>query len=324
MMDDKYIDKIIELYSKTKAEGATKDEFHEWLIDEEFSEEKEDALFRLWEQDNNASTEDSLPSFVALQEKVIQRKKKTKILLWKSAAAVAIILIISSIFFLPRSKSTDISFNEYFTQTGQTETMILPDGSAAQINSKSLIIYPDHFGKEARTIYLSGEANFDVQKNEKVPFIVKSAGISITALGTEFNVCAYPEDAYIKVTLINGSVKVVQASGLEHTLLPGHQLIYDKHTGKHNVRDVDIHEITAWQRNELLFRGVTINEILNVLERNYKVSFQYENSAFDNDKYNFKFKKEASITDIMNIIKEVADFEYKKDGDLYCISPKRK
>jgi ferric-dicitrate binding protein FerR (iron transport regulator) len=324
MMNDKYIDKIIDLYSKTGVEDAAKDEFHEWLVDEEFSEEKEGALFRLWGQNNNIPSEDSLSSFIALQEKVLREKGKPKILIWKYVAAVAVILIISSVFVLMQTKSPDVSFNEYFSQTGQTDTLILPDGSVAHTNSRSLIIYPDHFGKDVRTIYLSGEANFDVYKNEEIPFVVKSAGISITALGTEFNVYAYPDDPYIKVTLISGSVKVERNGEPEYTLSPGDQYVYDKQTRKHAIGRVDIYEVTAWQRKELLFRSATIDEVLNTLERNYKVSFQYKDNTFDNDKYNFRFERDASIADIMNIIKEVAGFEYKKDGDLYCISPKKR
>ena len=56
--------------------------------------------------------------------------------------------------------------------------------------------------------FLIGEANFKVKPDKKHPFIVKSNDFQVTALGTEFNVSAYPENPVLAATLISGSVLV--------------------------------------------------------------------------------------------------------------------
>jgi ferric-dicitrate binding protein FerR (iron transport regulator) len=96
--------------------------------------------------------------------------------------------------------------------------------------------------------------------------------------------------------------------------------VYNELTGQYRIEPVEAFEATAWQRGELLFRSATMAEIFNALERRYDVSFQYKPAMFDDDKYNFRFKKESSLSDILDVLKEVAgNFSYRQSGDSYYI-----
>ena len=87
---------------------------------------------------------------------------------------------------------------EYIVPMGERGELTLPDGTKVQINSESSIIYPKSFRGDTRTVYLSGEANFDVHKDKKHPFIVKTSLLSVRALGTKFNICLlYTSPQYI-------------------------------------------------------------------------------------------------------------------------------
>ncbi|MDR0824950.1 MAG: DUF4974 domain-containing protein [Prevotella sp.] len=329
---EKYINKIVDLYSKSKIEGSAKDEFHEWLTDEQFAEEKNNALFALWEQTEDVANEDIFASFASLQSKAeLRTEKKNTLLLtmWRYGAAIAIVLIVAvtSAFIFTGKTSSDVNMNmnEFYSQIGESDTITLPDGSIVYVNSKTVILYPESFGKETRTIYLLGEAHFKVLKNEDIPFIVKANEFSVTALGTEFDVSSYPEDALSKATLISGSISVRQNNNqTEYILKAGDQFVREKQTGKCAISQVDVFDATARQRGELVFRDATIVEILTVLERNYAISFQYKKDIFNEDKYSFHFKKSATLPEIMDVIKKVADdFEYKEAGDSYYINTKR-
>ena len=46
------------------------------------------------------------------------------------------------------------------------------------------------------------------RQDKKHPFIVKANDYQVSALGTEFNVNAYPENSELMATLLEGSVKV--------------------------------------------------------------------------------------------------------------------
>jgi ferric-dicitrate binding protein FerR (iron transport regulator) len=301
-------------------EEPARTEFHKWLVNERFAEEKDKALFSLWNRTEATEKDEDLPQTAGYTGE--KETKNIPLVIWRYAAAIALIVCVSSAYILTKDESAGTNVIEHYSRAGQSKTITLPDGSVVLTNSGSIILYPESFGKNTRTLYLSGEANFKVQKNKDIPFIVKSKGFSVTAIGTEFDISTYPEDNFFKATLINGVVKVKQDdSPTDYMLKPSDQLFYDKQSGQISITQADINEATAWQRGELIFRGVTVKEILNVLERKYAVSFQYKSDTLNDDKFNFRFKKESSLPEVLNIIKEVADeFNYKIINDMYYIN----
>ena len=89
-------------------------------------------------------------------------------------------------------------------------------------------------------------------------------------LGTSFNVNAYPENSELMATLLEGSVKVEFNNLLSNIILkPNEQLVYDKHTKAHNLRMPEIDDVTAWQRGELVFSNMYLEDILQVLNANF-------------------------------------------------------
>ncbi|WP_373840624.1 FecR family protein, partial [Bacteroides heparinolyticus] len=179
---------------------------------------------------------------------------------------------------------------------------------------------------KTRTVYLVGEANFKVKKNSVQPFVVKSGTMAVTALGTEFNVFAYPESDKMIATLIHGKIKVDCDNGVESYILnPAQQVVYHSKMKQGRLLEADLEDVTAWQKGLVVFRGFTIKEILATLERRYAVTFQYNASAFNEDKYNFRFHEKSDIADIMAIIQEVVGgFTYEMEGDTCYIKNNRK
>jgi ferric-dicitrate binding protein FerR (iron transport regulator) len=308
-------EKVIKSYTQPGAQHPSPERFHQWLTEAPLSDEKEAALRRLWKQTENVATEDTATSWELLKLKLQLARERNvfRRSVWRYAAAVALVLSLAggSLFLLRAPK--EVLFAEYFTGYGKSEIITLPDGSEVMTNSGTLLVYPDNFGVQSRTLYLSGEANFKVVKNAEIPFTVKSKYLEITALGTEFNVSTYAEDRNALATLVNGSIRVTVVDDRSVAVLtPGEQLVYHKQQQIGAIHQVDIDEATAWQRGDMVFRGATLSEIMNVLERKYDVSFQYKTSALSDDRFNFYFKKETSFADIMEIVTTVAGkFDYR-------------
>lgn len=320
-MDKEYVDKVINSYTRTEMRKEPRSQFHDWLVDSKFSEEKEGTLLELWNKTENLPTQETLTSFISLQKKRESKRFKKAVLIYSMVASVVIVLFVS--LFYIQNNPPHISFVEHFSETGKMDLIHLPDGSIVYANSKTILIYPESFGENLRTIYLSGEANFKIKKSE-TPFIVQTQGFSITALGTEFDISSYPDDLWFRTTLINGSIKISQPNKTEKILSQeGDQFTYNKQLDSCTIHKVNIEEATAWQKGELLFRGVTLKEILNVLERSKGVFFRYNDTIFNDDKFNFRFKKEASISEIMEILKKiVTNFDYKKVDEYYYLTSK--
>ena len=95
--------------------------------------------------------------------------------------------------------------------------------------------YSTDYGTKNRNIYLDGEAYFKVAKNKELPFRVHTSGITVTALGTVFNVKAYPEEKIIETTLEEGSVRIdpvikgkSKKAALSILLKPNQKAVYQK------------------------------------------------------------------------------------------------
>ena len=239
-----YIQKIINVFTASEhSENVTK-EVHQWLVDEEHADEKDTALNTLWKETEGKVDAGTWTSLENVYHKVgvsADTKKQYRLFPWKYAAAVAMFVItVSGTFLLTKNafEEKTVAMIEQYIPDGKTHEFELPDGSRVHVNSGTLLLYPDAFKGDTRTVYLIGEADFKVKKNPDKPFIVRSANMSVTALGTEFNVAAYPEDPEIVATLIQGKVKVdYEQSDNSYILSPGQQVVYNRKTAQSKVAD---------------------------------------------------------------------------------------
>ena len=161
-----------------------------------------------------------------------------------------------------------------------------------------------------------------MKRDEEHPFIVKSSDFQVTALGTEFNVTAYPDEDEVTATLISGKV-LVEYNGQKNqeVLNPNEQLAYNKRTRSGNVVRPDMQDITAWQRGEIVFRSMTLEEIFTRLERKYPYTFVYSFRSMKDDRFNLTFGQNASIEEIMDIVARVTgNLNYQIVGDKCYVS----
>ncbi len=166
------------------------------------------------------------------------------------------------------------------------------------------IIYPKSFRGDTRTVYLSGEANFDVHKDKKHPFIVKTSLLSVRALGTKFNIQAYSEDRKTITTLENGKVQInnLLAPDSCFILTPGEQLEYNHLTKNYEKRKIDVMMASGWTRGELNFVDCHLEDILNTLGRHYNVEIKAEPHLYTNDLYTIKLRKGEPLQAAIHIV----------------------
>ena len=324
---ENYIQKIINVFTSSKHSEEVVDEVHQWLVEKEHSDEKDAALHTLWSETEakaNASTWDSLSSVynkIGVDQQKSVRRIHMRIWQYAAVAAIVLALSVSGTFFYTKHQYSEVAMIENFTPTGDMITIDLPDGSKVQTNSGTLLLYPKAFKGDTRTVYLVGEANFKVKKNPEKPFIVRSGTVAVTALGTEFNVCAYPESDEIIATLLQGKIKVDWGAEADSYILsPGQQVVYQKHDGKAMLANADMEAVTAWQKGLYIFRGDTMEEIIAELERRFNITIQCNISHFSDDKYNFSFRKNSDFREIMDVMKEVVGgFDYKIEKNICYI-----
>lgn len=327
-----YIQKIISVFTASGHSEKVIEEVHQWLVDEEHADEKETALNALWNETEGKVDSATWDSLAKVYDKIgvgqPKAKRRFHLRMWQSVAAAVVLLAVSvsGTYLFTKDIYSEVAMVEGFTPAGTMNHIQLPDGSMVQTNSGTILLYPETFKGDTRTVYLIGEANFKVKKDPDKPFIVKSTTMSVTALGTEFNVMAYPENDEIIATLIHGKIKVDCNNGKESYILnPGQQVTYLRNTAASMLADANLEDVTAWQKGMFVFRGVTMKEILATLERRYAVTFQYNANLFNDDKYNFRFREKSSINEIMDVMQEVVGgFDYKIEENICYIKTTRK
>ena len=239
---------------------------------------------------------------------------------WKrviaSASAVlaaAVILFICMIWSRPAENVAPEIF-EIVAERGQKSSVTLPDGSRVMINSASTISYTSDYNVKERDVFLSGEAYFEVASNADLPFVVHADEVSVTAVGTEFNVKAYAEDSYVVTTLVEGSVRAEAGDQFE-LLTQAQESIYDKKADILSAYDVkDLSHAVPWIRNELLFENESLAEIAVTLERMYNVSIIFEDEAVKKYSYTGLIRNN-SLQNVLELISSTSPVGYRMDSD---------
>ena len=173
--------------------------------------------------------------------------------------------------------SEKLVYHELVIPRGGEFSLTLSDGTEVYMNADSKLRFPTKFGKNERVVELEGEAYFQVARNEKSPFIVKSSCMAIKVLGTEFNVSAYSEDSVIQTTLVRGSVEVSSERGGQSVVLhPGEQSVLNRQDYSLSVCTVDVSYAMAWKEGRLRFKEKPLSEVMKVISRWYDVEVVYE------------------------------------------------
>ncbi|MFD2872005.1 FecR family protein [Mucilaginibacter ximonensis] len=164
--------------------------------------------------------------------------------------------------------STELVYNTVTTKRGNFYPLTLSDGTVAILDAGSSIKYPVNFIGNERRVEITGQVYFEVKHNAKMPFRVSVKGQTIEDIGTAFNVNAYEDEPNIKTTLIEGSVKINQA-----TLTPGQQAIITNNQIK--VKAVNTDQAIAWKNGLFNFEGMKLEEAMRQISRWYDVEVEY-------------------------------------------------
>lgn len=167
------------------------------------------------------------------------------------------------------------SVNTLIVPKGGEFKVRLPDGSLVWLNASSSLQFPSQFTGSKREVKLTGEAYFEVQKNEKQPFIVQSRQQELRVLGTSFNVKSYQDDQETTTTLVEGKVAVYTLNKASSSLLlPGEEANIGQNQ-HFNVHKADLNKALSWQRGEFVFNRTSVYEVMKQIARWYDVEVAY-------------------------------------------------
>lgn len=193
-----------------------------------------------------------------------------------------------------------LAINTVSTPRGGQYQLVLSDGSKVCLNSASSLSFPTRFTGKTREVTITGEAYFEVAKNPQMPFRVKSDNTTVEVLGTHFNIMAYNDEAEMKTTLLEGSVKITNgtASGM---LKPGQQAVLNKAGRLKVLNDVDVDDEIAWKDGIFQFRDAGIDAIMRQAARWYDVEVAYEGKIPQRE-FTGRISRNVKASELMNML----------------------
>lgn len=206
----------------------------------------------------------------------------------------------SKLTYSKTAKTEELVYNTLNVPYGKRFDVVLSDGTHIFLNSGTTLLYPVAFvRKEHRTVFLNGEAYFDVAKDAEHPFVVNTNGLDIKVLGTKFNVSHYAEDKGINTVLVEGSVELHkndEPHGKDRNpllLKPGFMARWDRVGNEIEVENVNTRLYTAWIEGKLVFRNTSFRRIRQTLERKYNVTIENRNKELEEQLFDATFDIET-------------------------------
>lgn len=249
-----------------------------------------------------------------------RRRRILQFLPYVAAIFIGFGLSLATLFFMQQNNTREVRTYKLVTLKGEKSYLQLPDGTKVWVNSCTTLQYAEDYGFSNRNIQLSGEAYFEVARDEKKPFIVKTNGIDVKALGTAFNISAYPEDTQLITTLFSGKVAVQPTLTRQQIMLSPNQVaIYYKNGNKIEVTPYDKNLFAQWRGGYLSFEMMYLQDITKLLERNYNVVFRYENQKIKKFRFSGSFRNSEDLTQILEVIKTNTGIQYQAMQDTVII-----
>jgi transmembrane sensor len=175
----------------------------------------------------------------------------------------------------------------YATELAQIETVALPDGSVMTLGPVSRVDV--RFTEDARQVALvSGEAFFDVSRDESRRFAVEVGDTTVVVRGTQFDVRR--SEGVVRVVVARGSVEVDAAAALRlqsasAVLRAGDQAEAPERVGLLSARPelvlsrVSPEAAGAWRQGHLSYIEAPLSELVADLNRYYAPGIRLSDPA---------------------------------------------
>lgn len=291
-----------------------------------------DSVYKLKRYDSKAAWQSVSNRTNTSQLNKVRRisftKEKMKTFYKYAAVLVVALLLGAAGYYIGfQNPMREITSSEISANIQTPNEYILPDGSVVTLNSDSKISFPKRFKGDSREVTISGEAFFDVKRNQEKPFIITAGEARVKVLGTSFNVSAYPDNERVEVLVESGRVevshkenisvekeeKILLTRGEKGTLLKKENVLVESVNTDRNY--------LAWKTRNLVFNETPMKEVINHLRKVYHVDIQTEDEKINEMVLTAEFDKKP-IDFVLNVVKITFDLDLNYEDEYYILSIK--
>jgi transmembrane sensor len=232
-------------------------------------------------------------------------------------------------YTISKGKPTDVVYNMLTCPRGGQFKIRLPDGTDVWLNSVSSIRYPTAFPGRERKVEITGEAYFEVARDQAKPFVVEVSNMEVKVLGTSFNINSYEDEGPARTTLLDGKIAVAlpsdrqsKKSGEFVVLKPGQQAVaasglltggIDRETQHLTiVNDANVEQVMAWKNGFLSFKQADLTTVLRQLERWYDIDVKYAGNIPVRH-FTGELSRDLTLSQVISVLSEM-DVKFKIEG----------
>ncbi|MBS1605280.1 MAG: FecR domain-containing protein [Bacteroidetes bacterium] len=256
---------------------------------------------RIWDESRHLAMKSEVDEEVAwgnfkerVREGQVVEMRPRKGYGWLVAAAILVIAVGGWFFFSSRPA-------EYLAVSsgGQVLLDTLPEGSVVTLNKQSSIRYIKGFAGADRRVDMEGEAFFAVAQDKERPFVVHTNGMTITVLGTSFNVRNTGEKTEVIVEMgmveVRKGAEVVRVRAHERVTVTGDEKPVK---GENPDQLYDYYRTHVFECN-----GTPLSRLVEKLNEVYQVHVVIGNAGMRNMPVTVSFEDE-SLDRILEIINQ--------------------
>lgn len=304
-MKNKELENLIDKYL---AGTATKEEIE--LLNNHYDSINEDAA--AWEDETEIEVKQRI--FSNIGKSISYNESKTINHIWyKIAAAILLFIGLFSFFkinYLDVNQLT-VSADKVVDRKDINRYILLPDSSIVILKPGAELNYPVSFVGDTRVVKLKGEAYFDIKHKDNQPFIIESAGVKTTVLGTAFTIKSNEKDD-IEVFVHRGKVKVEKEQVELAVLTANHKLTYQSVINSSNLEKQALVELAEfeWSDSNLKFDDISFQQIVRVLEQRYDVKIIFSDDSLKTFKLSGTFSGLETIDEMLSILCQTSNSVY--------------
>ena len=206
-----------------------------------------------------------------------------------------------------------VEFHTITVPYGKRFNLKLSDGTDVYLNSGTLMKYPVSFlPDQTRSVYIEGEAFFNVEKATNSIFEVRSNQIIASVYGTKFNFKNFSEDFSSDIVLVEGSLGISNENSNDINMLsPGYKASIDKEIFNISKSKVNSKIYTSWVDGDVIFRNETFEQIIQKLQRLYNITI-INNSKISNQLFNASINVEKEkIEEVLGYFNKIYNIDFQ-------------
>lgn len=315
-------DDLLVKYMLDEALPAEQLQVQDWLNEDAANRKYYEHFKLIWEESQTLAANITVDENAAW-EKIQNRIRSTKIekqqaknirVSWvrKLQVAAAVLVFVVGAWWVYNA-SNNTAATAMIDKQSFSNTLIdtLSDGSVVTLNKNTTVSYPSSFKAKTRTVKLKGEAFFKVTPDKTKPFIVDAGDVTVTVVGTAFNVKNY--DSSTRIVVESGIVQV--SSGGKSVELHKGEQVFIKHSGATLEKSVVKDSLYNYYRSkQIICNNTPLPDVIATINQAYDAHIVLGDDAVKQLRLSTTFKEEDLET-VINIIQQTFNLRVTQQGD---------